>query len=174
MSFNYAVGLTLAHPAPNQALCEESYENTIYAAAKEYNAICSTAKNNPKEITILEIGEKHIILTLSSSVELPAPGKALRSFSQILLNDSNFKNAFMFGKQLFTSYDVANECPTSFGNKHISAEDIDDTQFLTSLVAYFLNKRDPDTKVYLRKRKAIEKMKVLAYECGIVKLDNAD
>ena len=169
MEFNYLVGLKLVNPSPKHSLLEEAFKTKIIDAVNEYNIVCSNSRKNKKELTIVEIGEKNIILSLSSEVELSVPGKALRSFSQILLRNQDFKDAFIFFKQLFATYDVANEKLDSSDKKHISADDIDDTLFLTSLVDYFLNKRDPDTKIYLRKRKAIEKMKVLAYECDIVK-----
>lgn len=174
MSFKYKIGLSLVHPSPNSFLYDKPFEDTINYAARHYNSVCSASKNNPKEIEIIEIREKSIILYLSSEVELANPGKALRSFSQNLLKNETFQNTFMFGKQLFTSYDVANAYSVPCEKKHISAEDIDDTLFLNSLINYFFKKRDPDTKIYLRKKKAIEKMKVIAYDCGIISNDNSN
>lgn len=167
-SYEYLIGLKLVHPNPSKEL--NDFENIINLSAQEYNHICMNRSTNPKEITIREITGNTIILKLNSRTELSSPGKALRSFSQLLIKHSEFAKCFVFGKQLFTSFEVTSE-NSAESNTHITADDIDDTLFMGSMLSYFLNKRDSDSTTYVHKRKAVEKMKLLAYECGIITLN---
>lgn len=170
-TYEYIIGLRLVNPEPKYQLCSQKFKEIIHMAEQEYNRICSNKKNNPKEISIREIGENSIVLKLYSQIELSTPGKSLRSFSQILIQNQDFAETFVFGKQLFTSYDVTTDLSSSDESLHITTDDISDSVFLSSLVSYFLNKRDSDTKTYMQKRKVIEKMKIMSYDCGIVKLE---
>ena len=157
--FEYRVGLKLALPQPQKSLVE--YKDFLYESAEKYNEVCSQ-RNNSKEINILEIKSNKLVILLKSSLELTTPGKALRSFSQILLKNEKFAEEYLFGKQLFTSYDIA--------------KDISDTVFLNALINYFLNKRggNQSTTKYLQKRKCINKMKILAVESEIIKMEELD
>lgn len=161
----YFLALTLVNPSPAKSLSE--YKDFIESAAEDYNFICSRSKH-PKKITLHEIRDTSIILELTSSVELPTPGKSLRSFSQILIQNSEFAETFTFGKQLFTSAEVATDLSSEDSNSTpISADAIPDSVFLYSLIDYYINghKSNSDPK-----KKNIDKMKLLAYECGLVKL----
>lgn len=170
--FEYRVGLKLALPQPQKSLVE--YKDFLYESAETYNEVCSQ-RNNSKEINILEIKNNKLIILLKSSLELTTPGKALRSFSQILLKNEEFAEEYLCGKQLFTSYDIAKDLSENQKNANITAEDISDTVFLNALINYFLNKRgDQSTTKYLQKRKCINKMKILAVESEIIKMEELD
>ena len=167
--FEYRVGLKLALPKPKKSLVE--YKDFLYESAEKYNEVCSQ-RNNLKEMNILEIKSSKLIILLKSSLELTTPGKALRSFSQILLKNEKFAEEY-----LFTSYDIAKDLSETKKqkNSNITAEDISDTVFLNALINYFLNKRgDQSTTKYLQKRKCINKMKILAVESEIIKMEELD
>ena len=173
--FEYRVGLKLALPQPPKSLVE--YKDFLYESAEKYNEVCSQ-RNNSKEINILEIKSNKLVILLKSSLELTTPGKAIRSFSQILLKNEKFAEEYLFGKQLFTSYDIAKDLSETQKqkNSNITAEDISDTVFLNALINYFLNKRggNQSTTKYLQKRKCINKMKILAVESEIIKMEELD
>lgn len=168
-AFEYLIGLKLVKPNPPKSLCE--YSDLIKYMEKEFNRI-NEKSANPKNMNIREINENTVILNLESQTELSIPGKALRSFSQLLLSNVEFAENFIFRKQLFVSFDVANSTNIVDSKAHISADDIEDAIFLNALINYFLKKKDQVSVSYMQKRKAIDKMKILAYETGILTLEN--
>ena len=86
-AFEYLIGLKLVKPNPPKSLCE--YSDLIKYMEKEFNRI-NEKSANPKNMNIREINENTVILNLESQTELSIPGKALRSFSQLLLSDAEF------------------------------------------------------------------------------------
>ena len=77
-------------------------EQLINDAINSYNKACAHSRNCIKQISDVNISKSQINFTLLSEEELKTPGRALRTFSKILLENEYFQELAVDGK-LFTS-----------------------------------------------------------------------
>ena len=122
-----------------------------------------TLKKNKKLISNLEVYENYITFTLSSEAYLDSVGRALRGYTCLVLK----KNEELL------------ECTTPSGSlfkyslivdKKDAEEEIKitDSELIKALVDYVTSNRDTNSTIYRRKRNAIEDMKKIAIEGGII------
>ncbi len=125
---------------------------------------------NSKEITISKIEVTHMILTLVSTLSLNSVGRALRTFSTILLKeyeDADFMKEVTTRGALFKAVQVDD----AFDLKHVDKivlEEISDLDLIKGLMDYVYKKRDLDSTLYRKKRIAMEEIKKLCIESGII------
>ena len=165
----YTTELKLAKTRSNIKL--EDYKAQIEEAACMYNKAGEAAVNK-KSMELLEIKSSSILLRLRSETQLNAVGKALRFFSQQMVNKiPALAGNITSSGQLFranpiglpTTEEIQVEIP-------LKIKEIDDAELIKELVDYVCRKRDPNTSVYLKKAKAVEKMKQLAVEAGMLSI----
>ena len=149
----------------------EDYKTQIEEAACIYNE-AGTAAVNKKSMELLEIKSSSILLRLRSEVQLNAVGKALRFFSQQMVNQiPALAGNITSSGQLFRANPIG--LPTTEETKvevPLKIREIDDAELIKALVDYVCRKRDPNTSVYLKKAKAVERMKQLAVEAGMLSI----
>ena len=135
------------------------YLKFIKRCAAEYNE-----KSNGKTIEIVDssLTSRSFTINLSSPFELDIPGRSLRLFTQALVEDEEFKK-MVFNKKLFLTEPVINADGTT-----IDPNEIDDGEFIKALIDYVLNKAPGSSTEYKRKRKAFNRMKIIAKEEGIL------
>ena len=96
-----------------------------------------------------------MFLILESSLPLNSLGRALRTFSIIIIKeikDDDFINAITANGQLFSTKQLCkNEKETSM-EFNIDYAQIEDLDVIKSLMDYVYKKRDPDSTTYRRFR----------------------
>lgn len=96
-AYHYDLTLSLALPGPEfSAEDRRTLENGI----NSYNER-SIYMNNPKHISLLEMGKNHIKIRLSSTQMLTTPGRGLRALTAILVKTPSFEGRVTPGGQLF-------------------------------------------------------------------------
>lgn len=153
--------------------------DTIREAAKHFTDEGKTAKN-VKSLEITKITEKEIYCTLTSAQELPTPSRALRVFSQKLSESPYFSDKkYNHGLLKFCVQDNRVQSIKDGDNELsemeaaiIHPDKISDEEFITALMKYFLSEKGAYTPELYQKKKAIEQMKILAYQAKIVEIEN--
>lgn len=170
MSYLYTLELKLAKKTNSFNLTE--YSKDISKVIEDYNYAGEKAANK-KCITLIQTNEKSLNIRLNSTVKLQNSGKALRFFSELMIKKiPDIKDCITSSGQLFRISEIGlpvteNEDP----NLQLLAREIDDSTLVKALVDYVCRKRDPNTSVYLKKQKAIEQMKQIALESGLIELN---
>lgn len=171
MSYIYTLELKLAKKSSTINL--RDYSKEIQDCIADYNSASEKAANR-KSLERIEIQDISMLLRLRSSLELIAIGKALRYFSQLAIKRIPPLQENLTGSgQLFRinqiGLPVSEEDP-KIQEIQLLARTVSDAALLKGLVDYVCRKRDPNTSVYLKKQKAVEQMKQLAVEAGIIVL----
>lgn len=171
MEHNYLIGLKLTHS--NVSINFRDHIEFIQKCVDEYNKVSQSKSLNPKfiELDQNDISTDAIVLTLHSTNALTVVGKALRHFSQLLLNNDGFKKCVVNG-QLLKTIPVSELSPTGSEKQIVNVSEIDDIEFMKALLDYIYRKRDADSTAYRRKRIALDQMKQIALESGILKLES--
>lgn len=150
----------------NTELKLDKKKDVIYQAQEAYNQR-SAVMQNPKTVRIQDVTENYVRLTLESELVLYSVGRALRSFSVILLkefNDEDFNAEVTKSGALFRAVLLDDACETEQNGK----KELTDLELLKGLMDYVCGKRDPDSTAYRRKRSAMEQIKKICLESGII------
>lgn len=159
----YKLVLTLAKSSNDFDLtADPKYLDILKECAKTYND-----KSKEKEIEIIEssLNPRSFIIILSSPKELEIPGRSLRLFSQALVEHKEFKD-MVINKKLFLTEPAAAD---AIDGGAVNPNTIDDIEFLKSLIDYLYNKAPGTSTEYKKKRKALNRMKIIAKEEGLMK-----
>lgn len=108
----YRISLIIANPEFPGILKE--FEEDINSAVNFFNEH-SKYTRNPKELRLIDIQDDICIVEMTSEKELPTPAKALRLFTQYLLENSELSR-YTYCGSLFRSIRVTGEVPTSMAN----------------------------------------------------------
>ena len=167
MSYIYSLELKLAKTSDCIHLGD--FQTAINEAIIQYND-AGKKSANPKNIELVNIENNLILLHLTSASELRFVGKALRYFSQLIIQKVPIltQNLTTSG-QLFRINQIGlpiaeDEDP----NVQLQAREVDDACLIKALIDYISKKRDTNTAIYIKKLKAVEQMKQLAIEAGII------
>ncbi len=142
----------------------------VQDAIQRYNNR-SYEMQNPKTLKLLEINHDSMFLILESSLPLYSLGRALRTFSVIIIKeikDDDFVNAITPNGQLFSTRQLSKsekEINTEFSTDYAQIEDLD---VIKALMDYVYKKRDPDSTTYRKKKAAFEQIKKIAFDSGII------
>ena len=149
MPYVYTLELKFAKTSANINLTE--YTTVITEAISEYNKTGESA-TNPKHIELNKIDNKFIWLHLTSTSELKVAGKALRFFSQLIINKAPIlADNLTTSGQLFRINQIG--LPIAKGedpNIQLQAKEVDDACLIKALVDYISKKRDPNTSTYIK------------------------
>ena len=152
-AYHYDLTLSLALPGPEfSAEDRRTLENGI----NSYNER-SIYMNNPKHISLLEMGKNHIKIRLSSTQMLTTPGRGLRALTAILVKTPSFEGRVTPGGQLF---------PDDCGGAPEAAA-ISDAELVKALVDYLLERKD-GSAASRKKKAAVEAMKRLAIDAAMI------
>ena len=167
MGFLYTLELKLAKQTPDVDLV--NYESEIESVMKDYNET-SARSYNKKALELCKLDKNSIIVRLNSQVKLATAGKALKYFSQCLIVRIPTLGAnITSGGQLFRIKELGSVISEDEDpDIQMRAREVEDAALINALVNYVCKKRDPDTSAYLKKQRAIEKMKQLALQSGLL------
>ncbi len=168
MAYTYEVEIRLKTNQKHFKL--EEKEGPLRDAIQRYNDR-SSEMQNPKTLILKELHNDCMLLTLESVLPLNSVGRALRTFSIILIKeikDPDFISAIAPNGQLFSTTQTKNnqKIPMESNDNDIPINDLD---VIKALMDYIYKKRDPDSTIYRRKRAAFEQIKKIALESGIIK-----
>lgn len=173
MAYIYTLEMKLAKSSDSIELKND--KSLIEESFHEYNNVCSKSTNK-KTIELLNVENNSILLRLSSETKLNAVGKALRYLSKMLLERiPALNNNLTSSGQLFRVNTIG--FPTTDPSKSyipLQISKIDDSELIKSLIDYVCKKRDSNTSQYIKKVKAVEKMKQLAIESGLIIIERKD
>ncbi len=162
LKYQYAMSLSLARPgSPFSRKDRLSLEKAI-AIYNEKSAYMA----NPKQIDLLEVTDYYINIRLFSTQPLATPGRGLRALTTILLSEpaSRFADRVTPGGQLFRVISVKQP---EIENASMDPALISDADFLKAMIDYITARKDGSAACQKRKA-AVEEMKKLAVEAGII------
>ncbi len=133
----YIINLMVANPNFKGSLRE--YEIDIDNSIIYFNTKAES-KNNSKTIKKVDIQDTVLILELQTESEMPAPAKALRTFTKHLLDNSKLGEQAYYGS-LFRSVKIANPTNIPFDTEQPS-ELIVMNKLLRLLVGEDMNKNE--------------------------------
>lgn len=177
--YTYPIGLSLVKVTDKKLSDRKKFiKETIIL----FNEKSQTSVVNPKHIGMGEngdddfiINDSSIIITLYSQQSLNSPGKAVRLFSQLLLqsdHEDNFNNLVSDDGKLFKTFNVAKISDDISGKINVvDSAQIDDATFMKALIDYLLKSKSTYTSELNEQQIAIEKMKVLALESKIISVN---
>lgn len=160
----YVYEMTLSLARPGAPLSDEDYL-AIEKGITEYNAR-SVYMANPKKIKLLETADSYVKIELSSTQALTTPGRGLRTLTTILMGEpaSRFAERVAPGGQLFRVISIK-QPPRE--NAEIDPASVSDIDFLKAILDYIMERKDSSTAAQ-KKKAAMEEMKILAVESGII------
>lgn len=170
MSYVYKVEIRLATTQKKFNLKDKHV--IINDAVQRYNNR-SYEMQNPKTLALQEINDDNIFLILESSLPLNSLGRALRTFSVIIIKeikDEDFINAITANGQLFSTRQLGKNKKEISIKSHIDYAQIEDLDVIKSLMDYVYKKRDPDSTTYRKKKAAFEQIKKIAFDSGIINI----
>lgn len=177
---NTTLGLTPINQSVNVNFLEdklsssESVENYILKSIKRFTHASMNSSTNSKGIDpdSIIIGERDIVFKLYSEKHLPAPGKCMKLLSKYLLEEEYFVN-LKVGEKLFKTYTPSEVVDTSTGQVKVidAASKITDAALVKALIDYLLTPQFPYTPEKNNMRNAVEQMKALAAQSGIIKIE---
>lgn len=165
MQYNYTFPLKLRCATPIQTGSFREHEGWFKECVEDFNQKSDRSTINRKKIEVVEIYDDLIEIRLFTETNLgKAPGRSLTMFSRALIN--NDKNPFYdsyFKEQLFHG--------KLFTIEVIEAETVEikmgDEDLIKALVDYIIA---PKSNLLEKQKRAIEQMKKLALESGILKI----
>lgn len=177
---NVALGLTPINQAVNVDFLEdklsssESVEEYIRRSIKRFTKASMNSSTNSKGIDpdSIIISQRDIVFRLYSEKQLSAPGKCMKLLSKYLLEEEYFVN-LKVGEKLFKTYTPSEIVDTSTGQTKVvdAASKITDAALVKSLIDYLLTPQFPYTPEKNNMRNAVEQMKALAAQSGMIKID---
>lgn len=160
LTYEYNLKLTLIKSGMDFTSDSKKYLSMLNESAENYND-----KSNGKQIIVNadSLGEKSVILSVSSPVQLEQPGKAIRLFSKYLIDTyEEFHEQVTQGKLFITSEAAMVE------GEAIDPESIDDAEFVSAIVRALLNKTSGTSNDYKKNRRTINRMKIIAKQDGLI------
>ena len=131
---------------------------------KEFNEISKNSTLNIKKINKIEsINYKILKIQLQSELKMDTPGRSMTRFSLIIKNNK-IMDQYITHNHLFKSINF-NKIK-NFENKNSDLNDID---FINELIKFIFEKNSNLYKQDKNKEIALENMKILAIDFGIIK-----
>ena len=141
MSYKYNIGFTLANSGLKIDL--SNYSKTLQSAVNSFNCKQETSFNH-KSLALIEIIQNNLIFSLESEKELKNPSKALKTFSQIIIDEfPDFADKILYHKHLFKSFPIYNEkdIEKSKSRINLNIEKITEKDVLKAMVNLCLSDR---------------------------------
>lgn len=169
--YSYKIGLTPISPKKINFLEDKLDTNLgvkeyITEKLEEFSLKSENSVYNAKivDLSTVCITEKTISFTLYSMSELPILGRSIRLFSQLVLEKKYFEN-LLVKKKLFKTFIPAENKVDESKTYIVDVSCISDTQLVQGLVEILSM---PEYSIKSDIRTAVEKMKVLAVESGLI------
>ena len=132
MKYSYQLGLALVNPSTEIDLT--AYQAALKQAVASYNAKQEKAANR-KTLVLAKITSKELVVSLDSQAALTAPAKALRTFSQIIVEEfPDLASKLLYHNHLFRSFPLIDSSQIEHARIESTAVDISDQKLLEAMV----------------------------------------
>ena len=181
-AYSYRVGLTTVRKDvkcdfTKDKINEDSdliVEEYIKDKLGEFSRMSQNSARNRKciDMETIQVTEDCIVFTLYSEKELPAVGKSIRLFSQLLLAEEYFINLLLNNKLLFKTYVPVEVEDEETGKVEVidASDSVTDSDFVKALIDFLLTPQYPYTKEKNNISNGIKEMKAIAVKTGLIKL----
>lgn len=144
----------------------KTVKNYILEKMDEFSKKTVNGISNSKLVPLdsVKIEKRIISFTLYSMAELATPGRSMRLLSQLLLEEPYFQK-LLVQKKLFKSFVSIENTKAHSESKIIDASSISDVELVKGLIDLLPL---PEYSITKKQRKALDSMKVLAAEAGII------
>lgn len=144
----------------------KTVKNYILEKMDEFSKKTVNGISNSKFVPLdsVKIEKRIISFTLYSMAELATPGRSMRLLSQLLLKEPYFQK-LLVQKKLFKSFVSIENTKAHSESKIIDASSISDVELVKGLIDLLPL---PEYSITKKQRKALDSMKVLAAEAGII------
>lgn len=165
MDLNYCYELELSTVTPGPPFSEED-RSALQDAIRRYGLQAAFMVNR-KNLELVEVSTTTFSLKLFSANALSSPGKALKLLSSLLLEYPNscFPARVTSSGHLLRVISIKRQAGEETTQNSVSA--VTDMALIKSLLDYYDEKKDGSSAAK-KKRAAIEEMKRLAVESGII------
>ncbi len=163
MGYHYKLGLSLVNPTTELKL--NKYQQELEQAVASYNSKQQRAVNH-KKLILLKVNPKELIVSLESEVALTAPAKALRAFSQIIVEElPDVASKMLYHNHIFRSFPVVDDPKIEQSRIKIVAAEISDQKLLETMVRLCMN---PLENRSIQEKEALLKIKYIICQEGLL------
>ncbi|WP_455716382.1 hypothetical protein [Anaerosporobacter sp.] len=179
-SFSYKIGLMPVSSSrvnfETDSLSEEAGSKDVKEFIKEkieeFSEKSESSVYNAKvvDLSTVNISERTISFTLYSMEELPILGRSVRLLSQLVLEEQYFQN-LLVKKKLFKTFIPIESKGNDSKKKIVDVSLVSDTDLVKGLVDILVL---PEYAISSEIRGAVEQMKVLAAESGLIAISTKE
>lgn len=163
MGYHYKLGLSLVNPTTELKL--NNYQQEIEQAVASYNCKQQRAVNH-KKLILLKVNPKELIVSLESEVSLTAPAKALRTFSQIIVEElPDVASKMLYHNHIFRSFPVVDDPQIEQSRIEIVASEISDQKLLETMVRLCMKSLENRS---IQEKEALLKIKYIICQEGLL------
>lgn len=132
MKHSYKLGLALVNPCPEIDLT--GYQEQMEQAVASYNSKQKRAANR-KALVLLRTTSRELVVALDSQAALTAPAKALRTFSQIIVDEfPDIASRLLYHNHIFRSFPVMDDPQIEQSRIEAATAGISDQRLLETMV----------------------------------------
>lgn len=162
MAYSYTLGLSLVNPCTQIDLT--AYQEEMNQAVVRYNAKQKKAVNH-KTLALLRITPKELVVALDSQTALATPAKALRTFSQIIVDEfPDIASQVLYHNHIFRSFPIVEPSQTEQADSEHTAE-ISDQTLLEGMVRLCMKPTEDRT---IQEKQVLAKIKHLLHQAGLL------
>ena len=160
----YKLGLTLVNPS-STAIDLTRYKEEIDRAVARYNLKQKKSANH-KTLALLKITPKELIVTLDSQIALTAPAKALRIFSQIIVEEfPDMASQMLYHNHIFRSFPIVDDPQIEQSRIEDVAATVSDQKLLEAMVRLCMKASDNRS---IQEKYILSKVKYLIHQAGLL------
>lgn len=160
----YKLGLTLVNPSSTE-IDLTRYKEEIDRAVASYNLKQKKAANH-KTLALLKITPKELIVTLDSQIALTAPAKALRTFSQIIVEEfPDMASQMLYHNHIFRSFPIVDDSQIEQSRIEDVAATVSDQKLLEAMIRLCMKASDNRS---IQEKYILSKVKYLIHQAGLL------
>lgn len=162
MKYSYKLGLALVNPCAEIDLT--LYQEQMEQAVAIYNEKQEKAANH-KALVLLKLSAKELVVGLDSQAALTAPAKALRTFSQIIVDEFPvIASQLLYHNHIFRSFPIVDDPQIEQSRIEAATAEISDLTLLEAMVRLCM--KEPGIRTQQEKQ-VLAKIKYLLHQAEL-------
>ena len=150
---------------PSTKIDLTAYQEELERTVAIYNLKQSKAANR-KTLILIKITPKELVVALDSQIALAAPAKALRTFSQIIVEEfPDLASQLLYHNHIFRSFPVLDTPQIEPPAIDSVAVEISDQKVLETMVRLCMKPLEDRT---VKEKHVLSKIKYLIYQAGLL------
>lgn len=163
MAYSYTLGLSLVNPCTEIDLT--AYQEEMKQAVVRYNAKQEKAVNH-KTLALLQITPRELVVALDSQTTLATPAKALRTFSQIIVDEfPDIASQVLYHNHIFRSFPIVDDSQIEQADIKYATVEISDQAALEGMVRLCM--KPPEDRT-LQEKQILSKIKHLLQQTKLL------